>query len=212
MKRAAPGKIFAIDFEGNSREGILEFGVIALEGDKLVDPVESFCRCERLEGLFLSRKKINPLHTASAPAIGAFFPLFQSMRRSAVLAAHGAATEDFLLRQTWPSPGFVPNWGDPGRPVITWGPWLDSLQLARRFWPHLPAHGLRDVLRALGLGGEWRELTNRHCSSGRQRPHGALCDAIGCALLTRECLRFADGELLQLIRGCGDTQLQLPMP
>jgi DNA polymerase III epsilon subunit-like protein len=193
-------KIFAIDFEGNGRDGILEFGSICLDGGRLTDATESFIRDCRREGIFLSRRKIPLECTASAPLLEKFYQHFRAMRCSGILAAHHSATEDSLLRRRWLTPGFVPDWGDPGRSVTSWGPWLDSQLLARRLWPTWPAYSLGKALERLGLGEEWRELGQQFCSPQRRSAHCALYDAIGCALLINRCLRESGKSTLGLLQ------------
>jgi DNA polymerase III epsilon subunit-like protein len=203
-------KIFAIDFEGNGREGILEFGAICLHGGELSNPVDGFCACPRETGIFLSRRKIPLERTASGVPFDNFLPIFQDMRRQGILAAHHAATEDTLLRSRCPSPGFVPDWTDPDRSLVSWRPWLDSRMAVKKVWPRLNSYGLRETLRWANLEGRWRELGKRFCPPDRCRPHCALYDAVGCALLLDCCLRKLEIGPLDLLRLLtGELQLRL---
>ncbi|MDR2667757.1 MAG: 3'-5' exonuclease [Puniceicoccales bacterium] len=211
MVLAGQWKVYAIDFEGNGRDGVLEFGAICLTGGKLQNPLESFCRCRRGAGIFICRRKIPDVSTANAAPIGDFFERFRSMRGNGILAAHHASTEDALLRSMWPSPGLVPDWHGLGASAAaTWGPWIDSHRLAQKFWPGLDSYALGDTLAALGLGGKWRELGRLLCSPERKKMHCALYDAIGCALLVDKCLAESGASPIDLLRAAhGTPQLRL---
>lgn len=84
------------------------------------------------------------------------------------LAAHNAPTERKILRQSFPLHSF--------------GPWLDTLRLARAAYPSLESHALGDVLDALGLSAR----VNAACPT--LAPHDALYDAVGCACLLQHIL------------------------
>ncbi|MDR1435907.1 MAG: hypothetical protein LBI39_01730 [Puniceicoccales bacterium] len=197
-------RTFAIDFEGNGRDGILEFGAICLEDGRMRMVGQSFLRCRRVDDIFLRRRKISSVHVEAAPFPEKFFNLFKDMRRNGILAAHHAQTEDALLRKLWPTPGFVPDWGgDPAGNAMGWGPWLDSCALAKKFWPGLPAYSLDRVLAFLRLEERWRALGVALCGGGRHRHHCAPYDAIGCALIVDRCLRESGKDLLCLLRRTG---------
>ncbi|MDR2576806.1 MAG: hypothetical protein LBC42_02030 [Puniceicoccales bacterium] len=209
MNIATFPRIFAVDFEGNRREGILEFGAICLEGNELTEPIESFCRCERTHGLLLRKRKISLTHTENAPSLDTFFPLFHSMRQRGIFAAHGAAVEDFLLRRVWPSPGFVPNWPPSDEQESSWGPWLDTVALARNFMPTGTDCRLVRLMESLHLLEKWENFGQKFCAPDRRTPHCALYDAIGCALLIREWSQCNDGKVMSCITR---KQLQLLLP
>ncbi|MDR2664420.1 MAG: hypothetical protein LBB14_02750 [Puniceicoccales bacterium] len=197
-------KIFAIDFEGNGREGILEIGAICLADGELRDPVGNFCSRSREPGIFLSRRKIPLGRTADGLPLDDFLGRLRAMRCAGILAAHHAPTEDALLRRHCPSPGLVPDWTSPGQSVGGWGPWLDSRLAAKKIWPRLGSYGLGKILRWLGMADRWRELGSQLCPADRRAPHCALYDAIGCALVLDCCLRetgIGPVDLLQLVAG-----------
>ena len=60
--------------------------------------------------------------------------------------------------------------------------WIDTLALSRRAWPSAPSHALEDLVPALGLLPEVRQLC-----PGRTF-HDALFDAFACALLLERML------------------------
>jgi DNA polymerase-3 subunit epsilon len=84
-----------------------------------------------------------------------WYPLIASRR----LVAHNIATERTILRKV--------------APLTKWGPWVDTLQLAKARYPKLPNYALGDLCEIFGLvpqldGRTW---------------HDALYDAVACAKL-----------------------------
>lgn len=84
------------------------------------------------------------------------------------LAAHNIATEKKFLRQM--------------APMHRFGPWLDTLALARQAWPQAPSHKLEDLIAGLQLEARIREL------GARGSAHDALYDAVSCAVLLEHLL------------------------
>lgn len=108
------------------------------------------------------------LHTA--PDMKSLWPEFRSRLSGAVMVAHGAGTEKRFLR-IFPFHGF--------------GPWLDTVILARRAWPGLGDYTLEGLTHALGFRGELNEL----CPG--LKFHDALYDAVGSLLVLRELMTGA---------------------
>lgn len=100
---------------------------------------------------------IGPEHLADAPTLLSLWPELKSRLGGAIVVAHGKGTEKRFLR-AFPGHGF--------------GPWLDTLLLARAAWPELPDHSLGALCEHLGLTGTVRDLV-----PGRQW-HDALFDAV----------------------------------
>jgi DNA polymerase-3 subunit epsilon len=94
------------------------------------------------------------------------------------LAAHNAAVEKKFLRQM--------------APMHRFGPWVDTLKLARQAWPKAPSHKLEDMIAGLDLTGRVREC----CPSGG--PHNALYDAIACAVLLEHLLARPGWENIEV--------------
>ena len=87
-----------------------------------------------------------------------------------LVVAHGAGTEKRFLR-AYPMHGF--------------GPWVDTLKLARRFWP-----GVRDyTLETLILAGGQQDALNAACPG--RRFHDALYDAVASLLVLRHIILHA---------------------
>ncbi len=105
---------------------------------------------------------ISPEDLADAPSLLLLWPELKSRLAGAVVVAHGKGTEKRFLR-AFPGHGF--------------GPWVDTLLLARAAWPELPdhslgalceGHGLTPGIQALVPGKSW---------------HDALFDAVASLVL-----------------------------
>lgn len=81
------------------------------------------------------------------------------------LIAHNAATERTILEKR--------------APLTPFGPWIDTLALARRAWPGLRSYALGDLIDTLGLASQVDALC-----PGRTW-HDALYDACAAAVLYR---------------------------
>ncbi|MDR2030655.1 MAG: hypothetical protein LBP65_04335 [Puniceicoccales bacterium] len=201
--------IFAIDFEGNGQNGVWEAGMVRLLGEELDEPWEVICPAGRpAPPSPFPIPKPGPSGQRVA-AFAAHFSFLRRRRELGLLASHGGSTEAFLLRRQWPSPGFVPDWLVPGQQTISWGPWVDSRLLGSLLFP---GHrlGLQALLQASDLGNEWLCWGKKFCHPVRRRPHRALYDAIGCALLIREYRRRTGEGPRQLLLRCLPGRLQSP--
>lgn len=105
---------------------------------------------------------IRPQDLAGAPSMLMLWPELKRRLAGAVVVAHGKGTEKRFLR-AFPGHGF--------------GPWVDTLLLARAAWPELPdhslgalceRHGLTIGIQALVPGKSW---------------HDALFDAVASLVL-----------------------------
>ncbi len=83
------------------------------------------------------------------------------------VVAHGAATEKRFLRAF---------------PFHSFGPWVDTLKLARAVWPTQTSFALGDLLISLGMEPLLRET---HATF---RWHDALSDALASLLLLRRII------------------------
>ena len=118
-----------------------------------------------------------------APPLTSLWPEFKARLGGAVVVAHGAGTEKRFLR-AFPLHGF--------------GPWLDTLPLARAVLPDLPGHSLGEVAAVLGVEDDIRA----RCEGLDW--HDALFDAVAClAILQRVIMNsaspdFTVGQLLAM--------------
>lgn len=79
---------------------------------------------------------ISPGHLADAPTLLSLWPEMKRRLAGAVVVAHGKGTEKRFLR-AFPGHGF--------------GPWVDTLLLARAAWPELPDHSLGALCETCGI-------------------------------------------------------------
>ena len=100
----------------------------------------------------------------SAPTMRSLWPEIRERMTNGVVVAHGAATEKRHLR-AFPLHGF--------------GPWIDTLVLARKVWPLAPSHRLGELIGGLGKAEELRKF----CPDLHW--HDALFDAFGALVLLR---------------------------
>lgn len=104
-----------------------------------------------------------------APALPDLWPELEPFLLGRPLAAHNAATERSVLAGAFPLHRF--------------GPWIDTLALARKAWPGFPSHALEDLIPALGLTG----AVSTRCPG--LEPHDARYDAVAAAVLLCHVLR-----------------------
>ncbi|MFA5687951.1 MAG: 3'-5' exonuclease [Kiritimatiellales bacterium] len=95
------------------------------------------------------------------------------------LAAHNVAVEKKFLRKM--------------APLHPYGPWIDTLKLARRAWPKAPSHTLGDLVAGLNLEPRIREFCPNHSA------HDALYDAVACAALLEFLLQQNGWEDLEIM-------------
>ncbi len=99
---------------------------------------------------------------ADAPSLLSLWPECKNRLKDAVVVAHGRGTEKRFLR-AFPGHGF--------------GPWVDTLQLARALWPELEDHSLGALCDKLDLTAAIQELVPD------KNWHDALFDAIASLIL-----------------------------
>lgn len=113
---------------------------------------------------------ISKADLAGAPTLPSLWPEVKARLGGRLVVAHGAGTEKRFLR-AYPMHGF--------------GPWVDTLQLARRFWP-----GVRDYsLETLIASGNLQTELDGVCPG--RRFHDALYDAAASLLVLRHIVVHA---------------------
>ncbi|MCX6879060.1 MAG: 3'-5' exonuclease [Verrucomicrobia bacterium] len=105
---------------------------------------------------------ITPADLTEAPPLLALWPEIKSRLAGAIVVAHGKGTEKRFLR-AFPGHGF--------------GPWIDTLLLARAAWPELPAHSLGTLCQTHNLTPAVQALVAGRCW------HDALFDAVASLVL-----------------------------
>jgi DNA polymerase-3 subunit epsilon len=106
-----------------------------------------------------------------APTMSALWPEFRNRLGGRWVVAHGASTERRFLR-AFPFHGF--------------GPWIDTLKLARAIAPSLSSHTLGDLVTHFGLQESLETLIPDF------RWHDAYCDALGSLALLKHFLSDLD--------------------
>ncbi len=110
---------------------------------------------------------IGPEDLVTAPSLLSLWPELKSRLAGAVVVAHGKGTEKRFLR-AFPGHGF--------------GPWIDTLLLARAAWPELGDHSLGTLCR------HW-ELTEKVRAIVPEKSwHDALFDAAASLVLLEHLL------------------------
>lgn len=112
-------------------------------------------------------QKVHGIRTADladAPPLASLWPEIESRLRGRIIVAHSASTERRFLRAF---------------PTHRFGPWVDSLHLARRLNPELDSHRLGDLVAQHGLDGAIQEA----CPGLAW--HDALYDATASLVLLR---------------------------
>ncbi len=184
-------RIQVMDFEGTSRSGVLEFGVVTLYGGLLLDSLTGLCAPtgevaaadQRVHG-------IQETDTAGLEPFAANFDTFTRLRREGPFCAHHASVEMNLLKDTWPYPGEVPDYAAAsGQTCVSWGPLLDTRRIYAALYPELASTALGDLLERFELTARLQHLALDRCPPRRRKAHCALYDALGSALLL---LRLAE--------------------
>ena len=113
---------------------------------------------------------------ATAPTLHELWPQVLARLAGAFIVAHNAGTERSILAAA--------------APLHAFGPWIDTLPLARAAWPGLPSYELERLTEVFGLTPDIARLC-----PGRG-PHDALYDAVACGALLLHLLRQPGWETL----------------
>jgi DNA polymerase III epsilon subunit-like protein len=189
--------IYMIDFEGSTSSGILEYGVVEMCAGRIE---RSWTRLCRPNGRIPQRDRLthglSEGELSDCSPIEKDWPFFTGLRESGVLAAHHASVEATLLKSVWPCPRMSPDFTQPTNEVkakiAQWGPWIDSLALYRRIYPHLNSYGLNELVNQFRLAPVLQKLADKHCPPSRNAYHCALYDAFASALLLQALFQLPD--------------------
>ncbi len=165
----------AIDFESagtapGETDCPVQIGIVRVERlfSEAPQLFTSYIACHR--PVRWSAAKVHGITTETlkgAPEYISLWPQVRELLRGAVVLGHNPATEKRFLR-SFPGHGF--------------GPWVDTLALARQAAPDLPDHALATVCEALGITDTVTTLVN---DTAHARWHDALYDAAGSLQLLR---------------------------
>jgi DNA polymerase-3 subunit epsilon len=182
----------AIDFESaGSAPGLtdepVQVAIVQMRGWEIRENFSSYIRPTRaVTWAARAVHGIGDPMVSGAPRLVDLWPEVKRGLGGRWVVAHGAATERRFLRAF---------------PVHGFGPWIDTLTLARRVFPTLASYALSDAVGALGLSGE-AEL-----SRPGFRWHDAVSDAVATLVLLRRLVVAAGlsnsdaEELLRVTRG-----------
>lgn len=175
--------IFAIDFEGSRKIGVVEFAAARIECGEVVGIYTSICapktKIPQRDAEFFGIDNAEAFaHKPFAEHIGEFC----RMRRDGIFAAHNASVEDGLLRDAAPAPAIVPDFVRGGQ-VAAWSPWLDTCALLKNLFPDLESAKLSSTIEAFSLRERLDVLAEKFCPPRRRKWHCAPYDALACALL-----------------------------
>jgi len=192
LERTPEQSVFAaVDFEsaGVIRGGTdtpIQIGMAVMPGLDLtrVEPFVSYLHTD--QPVTWQAGQVHGITTEDlkdAPVFSSLWPEVKSRLGGRIVVAHGAGTEKRYLR-AFPLHGF--------------GPWLDTLVLARRFWPGVRDYSLESLIQTGGLRAELEQAC-----PGR-RFHDALYDCYASLILLRHIVReagLAEVPMVQWLRG-----------
>ena len=175
--------IYIMDFEGNAKYGIVEYGVVAIVGAQIKQCYTRICkphadidpRDVRLHG-------IQNLDTKGTLPFADDMEQFLQWRREGAFGAHNASVENGLLKSVSPYPSRCPNFLT-GQQDQLWGPWVDTRRLFENLCPGRDRYKLGDLLAACDLQKSLDDLASKECPEIRSKAHCALYDALASALL-----------------------------
>ena len=206
--------IFAIDFEGSKRIGVVEYGVAEIFGAKIARLYTRICAPKasitRKDADFFG---ISNSEAKKNPPFEADINLFCALRKRGIFASHNCQVEDSLLRAEAPSPGLVPKIpGNGGAMSKDWRPWIDTCALAKNIYPGITSAKLSDLIKIFGLQKDLDALAAKLCPEGRQKWHCAPYDALAAAsilikICTQEGFENVSFEwLVKYSSGASDSQ------
>jgi DNA polymerase-3 subunit epsilon len=177
--------LHVIDFEGSSKTGVIESGVVTLQGGEIVS-ARSRLHTPRLPVPAVDTQchGLSDHNFKETSPFEADWDFWLNLRAGGLFIAHHAAVESRLLRDTWPRPAAVPAFISEEM-VADWGPWIDSCRLARAWMPSLGEYKLSILIQRLKLSDRLNQWAERYCPSDRRRFHCALYDALASALIIR---------------------------
>lgn len=173
LLRIGQTRFAAIDFEsagtapGRAEEPV-QIAIVHLAGAVISGGLCSYLQAEH--GVTWAARKVHGITEnmlRGAPRLLELWPQIKAHLEGCWIVAHGAATEKRFLRAF---------------PFHSFGPWVDTLRLARAAYPGLSDHSLGEVIKALGLESEAEIQTDGF------RWHDARCDAVASLVLLRHLI------------------------
>ncbi len=200
--------IHVIDFEGNRRSGILEYGVATVQGGAVTSTrTRLCCPSGRVDDADVAIHRITPSAAGRFPPFVDEWDYFCGLRRTGPLAAHFAGVENHLIKAVWPYPPPSPDFAWPDKRVNEWGPWIDTGRLCADCVPEAGSTKLESLVAAFHLQDKLDQAAARHCPADRRGYHAALYDALAAAFILLHLLeqpRFSGATIPWLLENsCG---------
>jgi DNA polymerase-3 subunit epsilon len=190
MLQVSPPPIHVIDFEGNTSSGILEYGIVTLDGYAITHTCTQTCApTGEISAREIGVHGLEPNGLVGLLPFEQHFERFSSLRQQGVFAAHNASFEHQALQHTWPANTLSSTWYPEDGLTSDWGPWLDTCALCQHYYPGCERYNLGWLIDKRGLRGLLNTLAQRHCPPSRRKPHCALYDALAAALLLLELIQ-----------------------
>lgn len=180
----------AVDFEsaGVAQGGTdtpIQIGIAVMQGLDVAGAAQFVSYLHTDRPVLWQASKVHGITTRDledAPTFLSLWPQVKTQLGGRLVVAHGSGTEKRFLR-AFPMHGF--------------GPWVDTLTLARRFWPGVRDYSLETLIAA---GGLQQELSA--ACPGRQF-HDALYDSMASLLVLRHVVEHAGLAEVPLERWLG---------
>ncbi|MDR1907172.1 MAG: hypothetical protein LBQ03_03090 [Puniceicoccales bacterium] len=203
--------IHVIDFEGNRTYGILEYGLVTLKNNVIMDISAANCckNSSHLTAQFTEHSRF--ASNAKEASFEQYLPFFIKKRAEGFFCAHGASVEDRLLRRYCLTPGeisFLPGeYGTKNTQKIfpqenistksqistatatesmkgiSWGPWIDTYKIYRKYYPIAERYEVAELIRHFDLEKKLENLVAKHLIDPALTFHRAPYDALATALL-----------------------------
>jgi len=176
--------IHFVDFEGNLTSGILEYGVVTVQGGAVQSAVTRLCG-----PVGRIREADTAIHGLDADRVSAWPPFrddfdrFASLRAAGPLGAHFAHAENTLIKATWPYARSSADFARPGQKTADWGPWIDTGRIYGQVFPTAPSGQLEQLINVFQLSSRLHALAEEHCPAERRHYHAALFDALAATVL-----------------------------
>jgi len=176
-------RVHVIDFEGSLKCGVVEYGVVTLDGAHIVETLTGLCRPDapmHPKDVLVHGLRDDMLR--DQPSFEEFRDLFYQLRHDGTFAAHHAPVENAFLGRYWHTVPIRHALQHPCPSRGSWGPWIDSRVVYQRHYS-LGEYSLQSLIRGFQLEHALESLGSEYCPSQRCKPHCALYDALASALL-----------------------------
>jgi DNA polymerase-3 subunit epsilon len=214
--------IHVIDFEGNRAHGIMEFGLVTLENGHIKNIFYRQC-CPKISPQSILFREHSRFHSnATQHFFTEYLPLFRAKRQNGFFCAHNAAVEDRLLRQYTffppmgknmafhaPSDEYqpfdktpIPTQITPTAAAPSWGPWIDTYRIYRKFYPAAKNYTLAELIWHFRLETELQTLVFRHANNKKLTFHRAINDALATTLLLQNFINLFHLKDVQFLLNC----------